>query len=643
MSKNYDELAQDILEHVGGRENVNSLVHCITRLRFKLKDESKADTEYLKQRDGVVTVMKSGGQYQVVIGNEVADVYDAVMRIGNLENNESADTPKGNALDRLIDIISGIFQPFLGIMAAGGVIKGLCALLVAMHVLAPTDGTYMILNAIGDAVFVFMPMFLGYSTAKKFNASPFLGILIGAALCYPAIQASAFADAKPIMTLFRGTMFESPVYMKFLGIPIITMDYTGTVVPVILVTYVASKFEHFFKKIVPDVVRFFIVPMLTALCSLVLGFLIIGPVATFGANMIAHALLSVQDFSPLIAGLLLGFLWQILVIFGLHWAFIPIAINSIGTVGFDTILCLTNAICFAQAGTVFAVWMKTKDKTLREISIPSVISACFGVTEPAIYGISLPLKKPFIMSCIAGAVGSGILGFCEVKQYSMGGLGPFVLPAMINPKNSDMSGLYATAIAVAVSAVLGFVLTYFTYKDKEAVETMEEINDQPLASTEFKNESQSKKREVITAPMTGKVLTLTEVEDEAFSGGLLGEGVAIEPTDGNLYAPASGIVTTLFPTNHAIGITTEDGTEVLIHVGMDTVELDGKGYTPKVKQGDKIEQGQLLMEIDLDLIKEAGYSVKTPVVITNSQVMLDVIPTNKLSTEYGDQLLVVIH
>lgn len=643
MNKNYDELAQDILNHVGGSENVNSLVHCITRLRFKLKDESKADTDYLKNRDGIVTVMKSGGQYQVVIGNEVADVYDAVMRIGNLNDTPDDSKPSGNLLDRMIDIVSGIFQPILGIMAAGGVIKGLCALLVALHVLNPSDGTYMILNAIGDAVFVFMPMFLGYSTAKKFNASPFLGILIGAALCYPAIQASAFEGAKPLMTLFSGTMFESPVYMKFLGIPIITMDYTGTVVPVILVTYVASKFEHFFKKIVPDVVSFFIVPMLTALCSLVLGFLIIGPVATFGADLIAHVLLSVQDFSPLLAGVLLGFLWQILVIFGLHWAFIPIAINSIGTVGFDTILCLTNTICFAQAGTVLAVWMKTKNQELRKVSIPSIISACFGVTEPAIYGISLPLKKPFVMSCIAGAVGAGILGVCKVKQYSMGGLGPFVLPAMINPKNSDMTGLYVTLVSILVAAVVGFALTYFTYKDKVATETMAEVNDQPVPTTEFKNESQSRKRETIASPLTGKVLTLTEVEDEAFSGGLLGEGVAIEPTDGHLYAPVSGIITTLFPTNHAIGITTEEGTEILIHIGMDTVSLDGKGFTPKIHQGDKIEKGQLLMEFDIDAIKQAGYSIKTPIVITNSQTMLDVIPTNKLEIHHGEQLLLVIH
>lgn len=643
MSKNYDVLAQDILEHVGGRDNVISLVHCITRLRFKLKDESIADTDYLKNRDGVVTVMKSGGQYQVVIGNEVSDVYDAVMRIGQLSDQTEAESkPSGNLFDRLVDTISGIFQPFLGVMAAGGVIKGLCALLVALHVLTPADGTYMILNAIGDAAFVFMPMFLGYSTAKKFNANPFLGILIGAALCYPAIQASAFSNAHPLMTVFKGTIFEAPVYMKFLGIPVITMDYTGTVIPVILVTYLASKLEHWFKSFVPKVVQFFIVPMLTALCSLVLGFLVIGPIATFGANLIAHALMSVQDFSPLIAGVLLGFFWQILVIFGLHWAFIPIAINSIGTVGFDTILCLTNTICFAQAATVLAVWMKTKNQKMRELCIPAVISGCFGVTEPAIYGVSLPLKKPFLMSCIAGAAGAGVLGFFKVKQYSMGGLGPFVLPAMINPKTSDMSGLYVTLASIAVAAILGFVLTYATYKDKSAVETMKEVNDKPVQK-EYKNESKSKVRETIVSPMDGNVMTLTEVEDEAFSQGMLGEGIVVEPTDGKVFAPVSGIVTTLFPTYHAIGITTTDGTELLIHIGMNTVDLQGQFFTPHIQQGDKIESGQLLLEADIQSIKEAGYSVKTPIVVTNSQSMLDVIPTNKLTIKHGEQLLVVIH
>lgn len=643
MSKNYDELASDILQHVGGRENVISLVHCITRLRFKLKDESVADTDYLKNRDGIVTVMKSGGQYQVVIGNEVSDVYDAIMRIGNLAGQSVEEAkPSGNLFDRLVDTISGIFQPFLGVMAAGGVIKGLCALLVATHLLTATDGTYLILNAIGDAAFMFMPLFLGYSSAKKFNASPFLGILIGAALCYPAIQASAFSNAHPLMTVFKGTIFEAPVYMEFLGIPVITMNYTGTVVPVILVTYLASKLEHWFKTFIPKVIQFFIVPMLTALCSLILGFLVIGPIATFGANFIAHTLITVQNFSPLVAGILIGFFWQILVIFGLHWAIIPVAINNIGTMGFDTILCLTNAVCFAQTATVLAVWVKTKDQKLRELCIPAVISGCFGVTEPAIYGVSLPLKKPFVMSCIAGAVGAGVLGFFQVKQYSMGGLGPFVLPTMINPKTSDMSGLYITLAAIVISAILGFVLTYVTYKDQTAVETMEKVNDCPN-QTEYENRSQSTMRENIFAPMSGKVMTLTEAEDEAFAQGLLGEGVVIDPAQDQIVAPVDGIVTTLFPTYHAIGMTTTDGTELLIHLGMNTVDLKGRYFTPHVKQGDKVKQGQLLLEADIRAIKKAGYSVKTPIVVTNSSAMLDILLTNKMEIQRGETLLVVIH
>lgn len=645
MSKNYDELAQDILDHVGGKDNVVSLVHCITRLRFKLKDESKADTDYLKQRDGVVTVMKSGGQYQVVIGNEVAEVYDAVIRVGGLQNlGDEASPLEGNILDRFIDLISGIFQPILGLMCAGGVIKGFLALATAMHLLSATSGTYMLFNAIGDAIFMFMPVILGYTSAKKFNCNPYIGLFIGMAMVYPSIQQSTLAAAaKPLYTLFSGTPFAAPVYMTFFGIPVISMDYTSTVVPVILVVWLASKVEKWTKTWMPNVIKFFATPMLVVVISLIAGFLFIGPVATFVSSGLSYVLEMIQDFSPLLAGLVLGFFFQVMVIFGVHWGLVAVALASMSVQGYDTLLVMTTMICYSQVAAVLGVMTKTKDKKLKELCLPAAVSGLFGVTEPAIYGVTLPLKKPFWISCIGGAISGAIMGVMKAKLFTFGALGFFVLPTLIDPKTGSLTGMWTGIAAIIIPFIITYILMMVFWKDTQTAEDYAPVNDKPLPTKEFKNESQSKVREQIMAPITGKVLTLSEVEDEAFSEGLLGEGVAIDPTDGRIYAPTDGVVTTLFPTHHALGITTTEGTEILIHVGVDTVALDGKGFHPQVRQGDQIKQGQLLMTVDLDVIKEEGYSVKTPIVITNSQMMLDVIPTNRLEIAEGEQLLVVIH
>lgn len=401
----YESLAKDIVRNVGGKENVISLTHCITRLRFKLKDESKANDDVLKNMNGVVTVMKSGGQYQVVIGNHVPEVYADVMPLLGLEEGESNQEEKGksqNIFNKAIDIISGIFQPILGIMAACGMVKGFNALFVALNLYSDTCGGYLVLNAIGDGLFNFMPIFLGYTAAKKFNMKPMLGLVIGAIMCYPTIQNSALsASGEALYTLFSGTMFESQVYTTFFGIPMIAMDYTGTVVPVIFVAYFASKCEKFFQKIVPDLVKFFFVPMLTLLVSIPIGLLIIGPLATFGSTLIAESVMAVRNFSPLLAGGIVGMFWQVLVIFGLHWGFIPVYINNIMTNGYDNVMMPFFACTFATSAVVLGILIKTKNRHLKEMALPNFISGIFGVTEPAIYGILLPLKKPFIISCTA--------------------------------------------------------------------------------------------------------------------------------------------------------------------------------------------------------------------------------------------------
>lgn len=629
----YHELAKKIVKNVGGKENVLGLVHCITRLRFTLKDEKKAKDDVLKAMEGVVTVMKSGGQYQVVIGNHVPEVFEDVMELLDLKEETKADTKQqsGKLLDRAIDVVSGIFQPILGIMAACGMLKGLNTLLVAIGLYSAECGGYMIINAAGDALFTFLPLFLGYTAAKKFGLKPMLGLAIGAAMCYPGIQAGSLsAGAEPLYTLLDGTAFASPVYMNFFGIPVISMDYTGTVIPVILAVWFASKCEKFFNKLIPDLVKFFFVPMLTLLVTLPISLIFLGPIATFGSMLISEFTLKIRGFSPLLAGGIVGFTWQILVIFGIHWGFIPVYINNVMTLGYDNVMMPFFACTFATSAVVLAIFLKTKDKKLKEMALPNFISGIFGVTEPAIYGILLPLKKPFIISCVAGGIGGAFYGHFNFRKFILGGMGIFELPNMMNP-DGTMGNIIVAFVGIAISMVIGFLLTMLLYKDKEA----DPAKDKKIADiTETKDE-----RIVLVSPLRGKIIKLSEVKDEAFSSGALGEGVAIEPDEGVLYAPADGTISALFPTGHAVGITTETGLELLIHVGMDTVQLDGRGFRTFVEAGEVVKQGQKLIEFDIKLISEAGYSLETPVLVTNADDFKKVEITEAEKVQAGDCLL----
>ena len=636
----YNELAKEIVKNIGGKENVISLTHCITRLRFKLKDESIAKDDVLKNMSGIVTVMKSGGQYQVVIGNHVPEVYADVCELIDIDNLSSKEEPKksGRLLDRGIDIVSGIFQPILGIMAACGMVKGLNALFIALGLYSDTSGGALIINAIGDGLFTFLPLFLGYTSAKKFGLKPMIGLVIGAIMCYPGIQSGAISSMGDAMyTLFTGTMFESPVYISFFGIPVISIDYTGTVIPVILSVYFASKCEKVFNKFVPDLVKFFFVPMLTLLVALPITFIVIGPIATFGSTIISEFVFAVRDFSPLIAGAIVGFTWQILVIFEMHWGFIPVYINNIMTNGYDNVMMPFFACTFATSAVVLAIFFKTKDKKIKEMALPNFISGVFGVTEPAIYGILLPLKKPFIISCITGGIGGAFYGFFNLRKFMVGGMGIFELPAMIEPDGA-MGNLIVALLGIVISMVVGFVLTMIFYKDKEKVEEVMEIVEEN--NNEVK--SNSLKKVVISSPIKGETIKLEDIEDAAFATGVLGQGLAIKPTEGKVVAPVSGEITTLFPSLHAIGITSDEGVEILIHVGLDTVQLEGKGFKAHVKQGDKIVKGQELVTFDIDFIQESGYSIVTPVVVTNYNDYFEIAATESESLELGDKAITVI-
>ena len=640
MASKYDGLARIIIQNVGGRDNIISLTHCITRLRFKLKDESKANTDILKATDGIVTVMKAGGQYQVVIGNHVADVYDVVCEHAHIVGDAPTASDDGGSEEkmslgaRLMDIISGVFQPCLFVLSAAGIIKGLLALWVFIAgqsgIDVTTQGAYQIWYAIGDGFFYYFPIILGYTAAKKFKSNEFVGMALGVGLVYPNMV--AITGGEVLGSVLAGTAFQMDYYTTFFGIPVImpASGYTSSVVPIILAVALAAWIEKKLKKVIPTVVKAFLTPLFTLIIAMPLTYLVIGPVATVVCNAITllfSAIYSLPVVGGLVAGVFIGALWQVLVIFGLHWALVPLAILNYGTLGYDNVLSPYFCVSFAQSMAVLGIICKTKDKKLKDMAVPAFVSGMFGVTEPCIYGITLPKKKPFIISCIGGAVGGGIIGFAGVKSYSMVGLGLFGLPSYIDGANQSMYSLIWVCIGTLVAMAVSFILTFITYKD-----------DAPSQTTEKKGKTANN----VASPMKGNVKALAESEDEAFASGALGEGLAIEPTEGKLYAPFDGEIVTFFPTGHAIGLKSADGVELLIHVGMDTVKLNGEGFTPKAKQGDHVKKGDLLLEFDIAKIKAAGYSIVSPVIVTNTDDYTDVIPTDAASINAGDEAIIIL-
>src|SRR5699024_10262041 len=619
----YEELSKFIVENVGGEENIASMTHCITRLRFKLKDEDKANTDVLKNNDEIVTVMRSGGQYQVVIGNHVPDVYKAITETANIsesdnnKDNVSKEKKNNSVLNTLIDVISGIFQPILGVLAATGMIKGLTAMILAFGWVTTEDGLYILLNATGDAFFHFLPIFLGYAAAKKFNVIPFVGMAIGAALTYPTINQVMEGDA--LYTLFQGTLFETPIYIELFGIPVILMSYATSVVPIILSVYFASHVERFARKVIPDVVKLFLVPFFTMLIVVPMTFMVIGPISTWISQIIGSGASGVYEMSPILMGVLVAGLWQALVIFGLHWGLVPIGLNNMATSGFDPILAAAAIPSFGQIGAVLAVMLKTRNEKLKTLSIPAFISGVFGVTEPAIYGVTLPKKWPFIWGCVASAAGGGIVGMSGAGFYMLGGLGIFSYPSFIGPEGIGFPVMMAV-VATIIAFVLAFVIVYFTYKEGTAAAS-QPVNQENVStgnvhvadlSAAALNEND------VMSPMDGRMIPLRDVEDQVFASESMGRWIVIEPEVGEAVAPFNGEIVTVFPTGHAVGLKSDSGIEVLIHIGLDTVQLQGQPYAILITDGQRVKVGDPLIKFDIKGIKDAGYSTVTPIIVMNS-------------------------
>ena len=620
MSTN-KEIAVRVLDAVGGKENVNSVVHCATRLRFKLKDEGKADTNRLNQDDDVIQVVQSGGQYQVVIGSHVSDVYRELTGVANFDGESEKSAEKGNPLNQLIDIISSIFTPFLGAMAGAGVLKGFLTLAVTMNWLAADSGVYTVWYAIADGLFTYLPVMLAFTAAKKFKTNEFLAVSLAMALVHPSITELAGQT------------------LSFVGIPVIigASAYTSSVIPIILAVFLQSYVERFFKKVIPSFLQIICVPLAVFLIMAPVTFIVVGPLGTIVGNLLGSGYDAIYNLSPILAGAIMGGLWQVFVMFGMHWGFVPIAMVNLTQFGFDTMVPMLLPAVLAQGGAALAGFFITKNVKLKGLALSSTITSLFGITEPTVYGVTLPLKKPFIAACISGAIGGAIVGFSQVKNYTFGLVSLLSLPSFIPQDTQDMSGLIAAAIGTAVAFGAAFVLTFvLRFEDQpNPADTDTEKSKVPAPST-------TNERVVLSSPLAGRVVPLNEVKDQVFSSGAMGKGIAIDPANGTLVAPADGTITTLFPTGHAIGLTTTDGVEILMHIGMDTVELEGKGFEIFVKQEDQVKKGDLLVKFDLSLIKEAGYSTVTPIVVTNTPNYLDVLDMNQEDVLQGEDFLAII-
>lgn len=589
----YNKTAKEILVNVGGEENVTSLVHCATRLRFKLKNNEKANKVEVEKIPGVISVVENGGQFQVVIGNTVADVYQEFASFTNLVNddakNEKDAEVEGNLFNKIIDIISNIFTPVLGALAGSGMLKGILMILTTFHLLAETSGTYMILYAAADSVFYFLPLVLAYTSARKFKANPALAIVIAGALIYPSIL----------------TAVNDGTAISFLGIPVILMSYTSTVIPIILAVWLLAVLEHFFNKRIHEATKNFLTPMLCLVIVVPITFILFGPFGTYVSQGIATGYEFIYSLSPLVAGAVLGAFWQIFVMLGVHWGFVPIMLNNLSLYGRDTMIAMVAPSNFSQAGASLGVFLKAKKPEVKAIAGSAALAGLFGITEPSIYGVTLKYKKPFIIASIAGAIGGAIIGMAGASGAGNAIPGLLTIPMFIG------KGFVGFVIAIVVSYFGSAIGTYLFGYDPKTMEENDEIAESDTLIF-------SGKEEQIFSPLQGEVVSLSKVPDQVFSTGAMGSGVAIIPSDGKLFAPADGEITVAFPTGHAIGMITNQGAEILMHIGIDTVELDGMYYDLHTKVGDKVKKGDLLVTFDLNEIISKGYNPITPILITNS-------------------------
>ncbi|MDT0116169.1 beta-glucoside-specific PTS transporter subunit IIABC [Microbacterium sp. PRF11] len=598
--------AAAVLTGVGGESNITSMVHCATRLRFVLKDEGKADAAALRATPGVITTAQAGGQYQVVIGNDVPDVYAAIQAQTSLGGGaaEGGDSgPKGNLFNRFIKMISSIFTPILWALAGTGLLKAFVAAAVTFGWLDATTTTYTILNALSDALINFLPMALAITAARYFKASEFTSFAIAGALIYPSITA---LNGQPDITFF--------------GIPVTMVSYVSSVIPIIVIVWLQSHAERFLLKVLPGAVKRFLTPMIVVAIAVPLVFLAIGPLSSLIGGGLAAGIGWVFQTLPWLGGAIMGGLWQVFVIFGLHWGLVPLFQLEYQTTGQIFLLGPVFAAVLAQAAAVAGVLVRSRNKNLRSLAAPATLSGFLaGITEPAIYGINLPLKRPFAFGVVGGALGGALIAMGGVFSKAFVVPSGLALPALLGNGNMVMLG-----IGLAVAIIVPFALTV-------VVGFTDPVDDTAPAAPAATDT-------MVLSPVDGTVVALSDVPDAAFADGSLGKGVAIRPTSGAVYAPFDGTVVAAFPTGHAIGLRGVDGVELLIHVGLDTVKLGGQHFTLKVQSGAVVKAGDLLLEFDGDAIAAAGYDLITPIVVTNGDLYPDVADAASGPLSHGETL-----
>ncbi|MDF2014694.1 beta-glucoside-specific PTS transporter subunit IIABC [Priestia megaterium] len=610
----YQSLAKEIVQLAGGEQNIVSVVHCATRLRFTLKDHSQADKKSLKNLDGILSVVENGGQFQVVIGSHVSEVYKDVIKIANVGGSaarESSEKSKGNVIAKIFEVIAGSFSPILGALAGAGMLKALLALLTMTGLLSDKGGTFFILSAAGNAIFYFLPIFLGITVATKLGANPYVGGTIGAALLEPN---------------FTSLLQNTGDSTHFLGIPIVLMNYSSTVFPVFIAVSIYAVLDRFLRKIIHKDLQMFLVPMLSLLIIVPLTTIAFGPFGVYFGNSIGTFINFLYSESGTLTGALMGGAYTFLTLLGIHNGLAPFILENVAHGG-DPLLALVSAGVFAQIGVALGIFLKTKDKKEKALAASTLLPGLLsGVTEPILYGLILRYKRTIPYVAIAGVIGGGVSGLAGAKASTL------ALPSALSIP--IYSPLMAYVISILAALAIATILTViFGYEDKKRIEVKETKveSGQPLV-----------KQDSIVSPLTGVIKVLADVDDPVFASESMGKGIAIEPTVGQAVSPVNGIVTTIFPTGHAIGITSDQGAEILIHIGINTVQLGGKYYSPVVKQGDRVSQGDLLVNFDIEKIKEAGYPVTTPVIITNTDRYIDILDMNKEAVQAKEELLTLV-
>ncbi|PAE07565.1 PTS beta-glucoside transporter subunit EIIBCA [Terribacillus saccharophilus] len=624
------KLADEILGKVGGEENVASLGHCATRLRFNLKDDNKANADALKNTNGVVGVVNKGGQFQVVIGNDVKKVYRNIIgntRIEDSSNKQETKNEKKGIVSRVLDTIAGSFFPIIPAIAGAGMLKAVLALLQAFNWVNVDSNTYQVLLFISDAAFYFLPVLLAASAAKKFNVNQYVAMSIGAVLIHPTFIS------------LMNTAKTDGSSLDLVGVTIPLVSYASSVIPIILAIWFMSYIEPLAERIIPASLHIVFVPLLTLIIVAPITLIILGPLGNYVGIALGEGINFLNMYVGWLVPLLIGTFTPFLVMAGMHYGIIPIGMNMLATKGIDTVagpgMLISN---IAEGGATLAVALRAKNKNLKQLAASAGATAIVGITEPAMYGISLRFKRPLWATMIGGGAGGLFIGIMGVGRYAQVSPGIFSLPSYIGP--DGFSNLINIVIGICISFIVAFIVSYILGIKEDPIQ--ESADDKTEAKQTEEEIAATADQLTLYAPITGKVIALSDVDDAVFAEGILGQGAAIIPSEGKVLAPADGVVTALFDTNHAIGITTDDGAEILIHVGIDTVKLGGLHYTPRVEKGQTVKQGDLLLEFDIEGIKKEGYDIVTPFIITNSADFGDISSVTEREISAGERILEII-